>query len=291
MKLKILQGLVLAVLCISCSNRQEGIVHIGRLEAEPLMVTARTTGELLSLEVEEGSRLQAGDRIGQIDSEKLELQRRKLASQEAALKVNLESALLQIDQAEAQLDLSRETLVKTERLLKQGGAAVQKRDELATQVDVGQSSLEILKSNYRLIQARQEELQAGIELADLSIKEATLTAPVQGTVLNRYYRIGELVAAGTPVVEIADLSVFDCYVYLPLRELAKIDTGEEAQVFVTGIQEPYSGTVAWISPEGEFTPKSILTEETRDTLVYEVKLRVENPRGELKIGMPVDVRF
>jgi HlyD family secretion protein len=60
-------------------------------------------------------------------------------------------------------------------------------------------------------------------------------------------------------------------------------------VIVTGVNDSYTGTVVWIASEAEFTPKTILTRETRDTLVYEVKIRVHNPLGELKIGMPVDV--
>ena len=81
----------------------------------------------------------------------------------------------------------------------------------------------------------------------------------------------------------------DLYIYLPLRELPDVKIGQDVRVIVSGAEDGYTGTVVWIASEGEFTPKTILTRETRDTLVYEVKIRVANTSGELKIGMPVDV--
>jgi len=188
-----------------------------------------------------------------------------------------------------QLKQDKDTLEKTEKLLSQGGATQQSRDELATKVRVEQASLEILRSNYKLLLAQQEELQAGLELSDLAIRNATILSPVDGIILNRFHREGELVSMGTPIFELADLNFMDLYIYLPLSELPSVKIGQDVQVVVGGVDHRYTGRVVWIASEGEFTPKTVLTRETRDTLVYEVKIRVGNPSGELKIGMPVDV--
>jgi HlyD family secretion protein len=289
--IKKLSGLLLSALIISCSAGVDKEVYIGRMEAETLVISARAAGELLELVVREGDTVDEGQILGRIDSESLTIQKRQQLAGLNALASQKESALLQIDQARVQLDLNRETLEKTEKLLAVGGAAQQKRDELATQVSVGESSLRILQSQYNLILAQEAELYAGIDLTDLAIEKSSIEAPVSGTILNLYHNPGELVGTGTPLLEMADLSVLDLYIYLPLRLLTEVKVGQIAQVEVSGASRSYSGTVTWIASEGEFTPKTILTKETRDTLVYEVKLRVENPSFELKIGMPADVTF
>ena len=275
----------------ACSGSNEAATYIGQLDAETVVVSAKASGEILRLSAREGEQVKKGQNLGQIDSESLEIQRRQQAARLEELELRKESARLQIEQAEVQLKHDRDTLEKTEKLLSQGGATQQSRDDLATRVQVGQASLEILRSNYKLLFAQQEELQAGLALSDLAIRNAAILSPVSGVVLNRFHREGELVGTGTPIFELADLRFLDLYIYLPLSDLPRVKIGQEAEVIVSGVDGSYKGTVAWIAAEGEFTPKTILTRETRDTLVYEVKIRVDNPSGELKIGMPVDVVF
>ena len=273
----------------ACSAGNEAATYIGQLEAETVVVSAKASGQLLHLSAREGEQVKKGQGLGQIDTESLEIRRRQQVARIEELELRKESARLQIEQADVQLKYNQETLEKTEKLLSQGGASQQSRDELATKVRVDQASLEILRSNYKLLLAQQEELQAGLELSDLAINDATILSPVDGTILNRFHREGELVSTGTPIFELADLTFMDLYIYLPLRELPDVKIGQDVRVIVSGAENGYTGTVVWIASEGEFTPKTILTRETRDTLVYEVKIRVINSSGELKIGMPVDV--
>jgi HlyD family secretion protein len=273
----------------ACSGGSEAGTYIGQLEAETVVVSAKASGELLHLSAREGEQVQKGQSMGQIDTESLQLQRQQQLARIDELELRKESARLQIQQAEVQLKHNKETLAKTEKLLSEGGATQQSRDDLATKVQVDQASLEILRVNYMLLLAQQEELRAGLELSDLAIRDASILSPVDGVILNRFHREGELVSKGTPLFELADLTSLDLYIYLPLRDLPKVKIGQEVQVIVSGVDDRYTGTVIWIASEGEFTPKTILTRETRDTLVYEVKILVGNPLGELKIGMPVDV--
>lgn len=277
------------ILLSGCGAPDTNLSYIGQIEAETVTVSSRTSGELLSLAADEGATVTKGEVLGTVDTESLEIQRREQQAGFEELAARKRSAQLQIDQAETQLDLARETLQKTEKLLSSGGATQQRRDELATQVDVGQANLEILRANLQSIVAQEDKLKAGIDLINLSIQHGTVTSPATGVILNRFRNPGELLTMGTPLVEIADLSVLDVYIYVPLSELPRVTLGQTVSVTVTGSGKSYDGTVSWVSDEGEFTPKTILTRDTRDTLVYEVRIRVPNPNGELKIGMPADV--
>jgi HlyD family secretion protein len=78
-------------------------------------------------------------------------------------------------------------------------------------------------------------------------------------------------------------------IYVPLKKLAELKIGQTVSVKVDGLSQTLAGKISWIAAEAEFTPKTILTAETRTTLVYAVKVKIANTQGVLKIGMPVEV--
>ena len=92
-------------------------------------------------------------------------------------------------------------------------------------------------------------------------------------------------------LEIIDLKNVWVKIYISEKILPLIKTGQEAQIHPDGISEYLTGTIGWINSRAEFTPKTILTEETRTSLVYAVKLYITNEKGVLKEGMPVTVHL
>ena len=118
--------------------------------------------------------------------------------------------------------------------------------------------------------------------------------PVNGTVLTSYAERYELVQAGQPLYQIASLDTLDLRVYISGAQLPSVNIGRQVEVLVDkNAEEDQSmhGTISWIASEAEFTPKTIQTKEERVTQVYAVKVRVPNPEGILKIGMPGEVNF
>jgi HlyD family secretion protein len=287
--------LVLLLACptllLACSGNGGEFLYTGRTDVEPVTLSAQASGVIDELTVNEGDAVRQGQLLGRINADRLEAQKRQQEAQAEELRVRRTAAEAQIRQAQAQLDFSRETLTKTEKLLAEGGATRQRRDELSNQVTVQQESLAALRSNYRLIEAQERGLRAGMDLTEIAIRDARIVSPVDGVVLERFHQPGELAAVGTPLLELADLSVMTVEIYLPLADLASISLGQQAAVSVDGLPQTLTGTVKWISSESEFTPKTILTRETRSTLVYGVKIRVPNPDGALKVGMPVGVKL
>lgn len=282
---------VLVAILASCSGNGGGFAYTGRLDVDPLTISAQASGAIESLDIHEGDAVEKGQLLGRINTDRLMAQRKQQEAQLAELDVRRSSAEAQITQARAQLSLARETLSKTEKLLAQGGATQQRRDELSTQVQVDEANLSSLQSNYKLISAQEDELRAGMEITDIAIRNARIVSPINGVVLNKFHYTGELAAVGTPMVELANLSEMTVEIYVPLSVLPTVKVGKRAAVSLSGVKREFPGTVYWLSSEAEFTPKTILTKETRTTLVYGVKIRVPNPDGDLKIGMPVDVQL
>ena len=191
-------------------------------------------------------------------------------SGQSLIAVNTERAQTQYAQVIADLHFAQATLRKYAKLLRAGVIPQQQYDELAARVEV---------------------LSAQAQNIKIQLRDAGIVAPQKGTILTVYARQGEYVQPGSPILDLADLSIMTVRVYVPLNKLATIKINQEMRVYVDGVAKPLYGKVAWISAEAEFTPKTILTPETRTTLVYAVKVRIANPQGLLKIGMPVDVRW
>jgi HlyD family secretion protein len=182
--------------------------------------------------------------------------------------VDTDALRLNREQLAAQLKLNNDLLVKNQKLMAKGAATEQRVAELTTTVVV---------------------LQAQIRNLDLQIADAEIRSPLSGIVVNTFVKKGEYVRPGSIVAEVADLTKMTALIYLPLTELAKVNIGEKVSLRIDGVKNDFPAQVTWISTEAEFTPKTILTKETRTTLVYAVKLAVPNPEGILKIGMPLDV--
>jgi HlyD family secretion protein len=280
-----------AALAAACAGKAGRFAYTGRMDVDTVTVSARASGVIETLSLKEGDRLHKGEVVGRIDTDRLVVQRQQQVAQIGELEARSSAAEAQIQQAEAQLALTRDTLGKTEKLLAEGGATQQRRDELATELQTGEKNLAFLQANTHVIAAQAEELRAGIRLTDLAIGDAEIVSPLDGTVLNKFHYEGELAAVGTPLFEAADLSELTVEVYVPLDKLGPIALGNRATVKADGINDPIVGVVSWVASEAEFTPKTILTQETRTTLVYGVKIIVPNEGGILKIGMPVDVSF
>ena len=126
-------------------------------------------------------------------------------------------------------------------------------------------------------------------MSRLKLNYTVLSAPVSGVVLVRQAELGEVVSAGTPVVTIADVDHLWMRGYLNETDLGRVKWGQSATIHTdTFSDKTYQGRVSFISSQAEFTPKSVETHKERVTLVYRIKIDLDNPNHELKPGMPAD---
>lgn len=162
----------------------------------------------------------------------------------------------------------------------------------ATSVTAAQSVVEQAQIGVEQAQKAVEQAQANIELMDAQFAKLAITAPMDGVVLVRSIDVGEVIQAGAPAMTIGELDALKVTVYIPEDQYGKIRLGEHVTLNVDSFPaESFSATVTRISDKAEFTPQNVQTKEGRQTTVYAVELSVDNPNGDLKPGMPVDVTF
>ena len=148
------------------------------------------------------------------------------------------------------------------------------------------------KEDIAIARANLNEAHANLGLSQVNLGYTTLRAPSAGVVTVREAELGEVVAPGSPVVTLADLDHIWLRAYIAESDLGSIHWGQEATVTTdTYPGKQYHGRISFISPAAEFTPKSVQTFKERVTLVYRIKIDIDNPGQELKPGMPADAHI
>lgn len=187
------------------------------------------------------------------------------------------------------LDLVREgprqeEIRRAEAEVRQAAAALRLAETGEIEVVRARQELETLKAQI----ARDE---AALQAALVQLEYTVLRSPRRGVVLREHVEPGEVIAAGTPVVTIADLQDVWLKIYVPEPQLGRVKLGQTAEVTTDSYPgKVYRGTVTFVSAEAEFTPKNVQTQEERVKLVFAVKITLDNPDQELKPGMPADAR-
>ncbi len=290
--MKLLLSLLSTLLLFSCTaGDTDNHIYNGRMESDIIRVSAQSAGLVDTVAVEEGQKVRKGQFLALINSDKtgFQLQQQQLQLQEVSL--NMQSLKARLKELDAQLNLAKSTLIKTGKMVTAGAATAQKKDELNARVSVLKAKKEALAAQMQTVVNKKQQIEKAIDLTRLLLADARIVSPSDGRILNQFIYRGELAVPGKVLFEIANLSRMEAVIYLPLEKLSNIKLGQEADILVDGRQKRFQGKVRWISSVSEFTPKTILTKETRTTLVYQVKIAVPNPHGVLKIGMPVDVAF
>ena len=282
------------VLAVSCGTEAEFDAQ-GTFEATEVVVSSEATGRILNFEVEEGMAVEANQIVGAIDSVQLHLQRKQLVAQQSALLGSRPDVKKQVAALREQIAKQNEELRRVENMLKDGAATKKQKDDIEAQIKILErqldATLSTLSKNTSTINDNSVALEAQIAALDDRISKCSILSPVGGTVLVKYAEAGELASVGKPLMKIADLGNIYLRAYFTSDQLANIKLGDEVKVVADfGGEEryDYTGRVAWISSESEFTPKTIQTKDSRANLVYAVKIAVEND-GRLKIGLAGEV--
>jgi HlyD family secretion protein len=294
-----------------------GVLELsGTVDAHEVDLAFQVGGRIARLAADEGRSVQAGHVLAELDAADLRLAAegaraqaeaaaRALASLKAGARPQeLRVARAALAQAQADRRLADDQVERTRQLVAQDFLSQDQMDRTRTAADAAAARVEQAQAQLALLQAgaRQEDVEraaaeavaarAVAELAERQLGHVSLTSPVDGVVSVRLAEAGQVVAAGQPVLRVAELTRPWVRAYLPGPALPRVTLGQPAEVRVDGLPgRTFAGRLSFISPQAEFTPKTVETRALRVDLVYRVTVDVEDPDGLLKIGMPADVRF
>lgn len=279
----------------------------GDIEAHESLVSFKTVqSRIVELPFDEGQWVDAGTVLARLDAADYNKQ---VEVNEAAVTVaqrQLESAAEKVDVANATVvndhaDLDEKQLDydRRRRLFAAHAIAAEERDLALTALKQAQAALQrdvaaarAADRDVAVARASIGNAQKTLELSKVILDYTVLRAPFSGVILVRNAELGEVMQPGTPVITLADLDHVWLRGYVSETDLGRVRWGQDAIVTTdTYPGKNYHGHVSFIASNAEFTPKSVETHKERVTLVYRIKIDVENPRHELKPGMPADAQI
>ncbi|MBR5760307.1 MAG: HlyD family efflux transporter periplasmic adaptor subunit [Thermoguttaceae bacterium] len=294
---------------------QDSLTYYGNVEIRRVNMSFRVGGRITEILAEEGDELKKGQLFAKLDVEPLEvdvqlakaaLDKARAALEKAvngARKQEIEEAKAQADECRATLELAEADLVRNENLIGKNAVSQSGYDASLSNRDVAKARLARALANVELLEegTRKEDVdaakaavaqaEASLQRANIALDDAVLTAPNDGVVLTRVAEPGAIVAAGQTVASLSVRDVVWVYIFVEEPDLGKVAPGARVVVTTDSSEKTYVGHVGYISPEAEFTPKTVETPNLRTNLVYRARIVVDAPDLGLRQGAPVDVKI
>ena len=286
----------------------------GTVEARESDLGFQVPGRIARLLADEGAEVKAGEVIAELDSRdyELALQRAQAEADAAAQALavleagtrtqDVRVAEANVERAVSELRFARAEVERVAKLVPGRMASQQQLDQARLQqqladaaLNQAQETLALLREGPRtedIARARAELAvrNTGVEIARQQLDYVQLKSPADGVLSVRLAEAGEVLAAGAPVMRLAEIDRPWVRAYLPGPDLARVRHGQAAEIRVDAWPDAvFHGTLGFISPQAEFTPRTVETRELRVDLVYRIRIDVEDSGGRFKVGMPADV--
>jgi HlyD family secretion protein len=308
-----LAGVVIAV---QVSSRRDSEFRIsGNVDIREVNLAFRVGGRLQRLTVDEGAKVHAGDLLGELDAEPYRIALADATASHAALiahRALYRAGYRQEDIAQADATLAArlaaqadaEQAYERQRRLAGTGATTDKavddalaaRDQARAQAEAARQQLAELRHGFRReevaeVDANERRAGAQVEQARLQLSDTRLVSPSDGTILTRATEPGSMLSQGSTVFTLSLDAPVWVRAYAAEPDLGAVAPGTAVRIFTDSRTAPYDGTVGFVSPTAEFTPKNVETQDLRTALVYRLRIVVTNPDAALRQGMPVTVRL
>jgi membrane fusion protein YbhG len=298
------------------SKPQTELVLSGNIEAHESLVSFKVQGRIVELPVEEGQSVNKDTLLARLDAadykQRVRIDKASVRVRQSNLALTLagtreqEVKAAQQTMLDAEADMQQKKLDydRAQRLFSEDAISAQDRDLADTALKRTQAAFRAAQEKYNqavegsrkediaIAQANLKEASANLGMSQVNLDYTVLRAPSAGVITVRQAELGEVVVPGTPVVTLADLDHIWLRAYIAETDLGRIRWGQDAVVTTdTYPGKQYHGRIAFIASDAEFTPKSVQTYKERVTLVYRIKVDIDNPNHELKPGMPADAHI
>lgn len=322
-KKKILVPFVLLVLVLIAAflfwrshHKDETPTLYGNVDVRELSLAFRVAGRVSEVLVQEGTRVKTGDALAKLDTEPLHNALLAAQAQLAAIsarnqllhqgtrKQDKTQAQARAKAAQAALEEANAQLQRQTELLKVGAstqrvvdAAAAAQAQALAQLSIAQEQVQLQTEGYRKEEIAESDAlvaqaRVAVSNAQLALRDAVLTAPVDAVVQTQAIEVGSMVSAGSPAMSLSITDPVWVRAYVNEPQLGRFGAGTAVSVQTDSRpQKPYHGRIGFVSPTAEFTPKSVETQDLRTALVYRIRIVIDDPDTQLRQGMPVTIQL
>lgn len=253
----------------------------GRIEAQSIDVAPKYAGRLDDVLPKEGDVVEAGQVIARMDDR--DTQAQILGAKAAVLRARAAKQIAEasVMQSQSALEMARTTYDRVVRLNADGHAAQSVLDDATNTRQSAEAAVAMAKAQVSDSDALISQSEAELDRLNVALDDLAVRAPLRARVLYRLHEPGEVVAAGTPILTLLDLTDVYMNLYLSAPVVGSLALNDEARIILDPIPDyVIPARITFISPESQFTPKTVETQEEREQLVFRVKLSI--PRDLLE---------
>ncbi len=297
----------------------QDLTLFGNVDIRQVSLAFEQAGRIQTLSVQEGDKVKKGELLATIKTDalriqeqqaeaQLNVQKQMIIAQEVGTRPEqIAQAKAQLVSAEAQFEKAKKDYQRLQVLINTTSGQATSKQELdyaqssqataAAAVKEREANLQLLQKGARAedraaAKAQYQATQANLNLIQYQISQSELRSPVDAVVRARLQEVGDMTTAQKTVYTLALTNPKWVRVYANEKDLSSIKMGAKARVIRDTVpDQPITGQIGYISSVAEFTPKTVQTEDIRTTLVYEVRVYVNDPNDQLKMGQPVTVKI
>lgn len=264
----------------------------GRIEAAQINLAPKVPGRLLEIYVEEGDIVEKGQMLAKLDTTELEARWEVAGAQIKQAEQNKNRTMAIVEQKKSELALAQENYKRGDSLYQSKSISLLQYQQYETAYKIALANLKSAEADVDASHAAIEAAQAQAQAIRVTIDDSTLYAPKKGRVLYKLLQPGEVVASGQRVLVILDLLDTFMTVFLPTAQAGAINYNSEARIVLDAFPHiAVPAKVTFISPQAQFTPKQIETQNEREKLMFRVKVTIDSDLlkehiDKIKTGLP-----
>lgn len=283
---------IIFLLLGSCTEKETGPIKAAAVvDGDVITVKTLVGGSAGKCNIKEGAQVDKGDVLMEVDAEKLLIQMQGLDIKEKEIRINKKKLENRKDLLNSNRGYWEDQVKRLQRLAQKESVSKDDLRKAELKLKEIQTSLLEVKQSLNELGIQEESLKNQREHLKLQIKDYTVTSPVTGFILERFVSSQETVFPGSAIADVLDLDSLFIETFLEEKELSRLELGQEVIILLDGESTEFKGEIINFGREAEFSPKYIISEKERKSLLFKVKIRIKENKEKFKLGMPVTVIF
>ncbi|MBD3415306.1 MAG: HlyD family efflux transporter periplasmic adaptor subunit [Candidatus Aminicenantes bacterium] len=284
-----LLGVMLLIMVFCAEPESERIKASGVVDGDVITVKSLVAGKTVAVNMTEGIRVVQGDILAEVDSEKLLTQIKGLQIKEKEIEVTWEKINSQRELFISNLEYWEDQVKRLQRLSQKESISEDEQKKAELKLKEVRASLFEVQKSLEALAIQRESLKNQKKQLELQIQDHIIQCPVTGVVVERFVSQREALFPGSPVADVLDLDSLFVETFLEGQEMSRLELGQEVILLLDGEPKQFTGCIINFGRQAEFSPKYIISEKERKSLLYRVKIRINDSLGKFKLGMPVTV--
>jgi len=264
----------------------------GRIETTQINISAKISGRLLNINVEEGDIIQKDQLLASLDTKELDAKLQEALAYIEQAKQSKNYAQAIVTQRESELSLATSNYERSKKLYNNKSIALIELQKDEMTYKSSQAALLAAKAQVISASASINAAIAQVKTIKVRIDESNLYSPIKGRILYKIAQNGEMVSSGGRVLVALDLMNTYMTIFLPTSQAGLVNIGSEARIVLDALPKvTIPATVTFVSPQAQFTPKAIETQTEREKLMFRIKVKIDSKLLEqhfnkIKTGLP-----